>query len=193
MKKLLSFVIAALLVGAVNVHAAVNSVPKPASEGVIYEHPVGAKIGTPRTVVIPVRYSCRSANAATAQSGDVVVWDLTSADGVTISLCSVNNAISYAGVLVTDILTAENSETDHSQRNWGYMAIKGYCLAKVTTANATTGKALCTNGSQGSGTTYVGAFGTLGEITPNTDGVSVDIGVLLTDTGTNGLMPVMLR
>lgn len=182
MKKLFVILIATLLVGGV---AFGEGVPQPSAVGVSRIKAVGTLPSDPQSQILLVRYGNRFADSAKISSGDVVVWDLNSADGVTISQCVVANAVSYAGVAVTDILTATNSSVDPNDRNWGYIAVKGYCLAKVDTSDAVTGGVLSTDGN-----ITPGALGT--GIIPN-GALSVDIGVLLNDTGSDGLMPVYLR
>lgn len=140
---------------------------------------------TPPTQVVRVRYAMQQANALSLSSGDVVIWDTTSKDGFTISACVADNALNYAGVLVTTIPTADNvSLLSPGTRNWGYMAIRGYALAKVDTSAATTGERLSTGGA-----TLQRAFATIGAGTT----ASVDIGVLLSDVGADTLMPVWLE
>jgi hypothetical protein len=151
----------------------------------------GASGITPPTEVVRVRYGASGNSIAGLSSGDVVVWDLNSADGITISRCTVTNAMSYAGVLVTDIATADSSSVLGSSRNWGYMAVKGYVLANIDTSAATAGELLMTNGADA---TIFGSFAT----SPSLGGagtltISKDIGVLLSDSGSDGLNPVWLK
>lgn len=149
----------------------------------------GATGVSPATEVVKVRYGRMGPNIRSLTSGDVVSWDIVSKDGVTISLCTVSQDSNFAGVLVTDIASAENTATIGGSRNWGYMAIRGYCLASVDTTGSATGGALYPM-SQGRFGTVTGAYyppiSTVGVI-------SLDIGSLLNNTGTLGLMPVMLR
>ncbi|MEN6414378.1 MAG: hypothetical protein ABFC84_16695 [Veillonellales bacterium] len=144
---------------------------------------------TPPTDVVRVRYAMRGNSVAGLSSGDVVVWDLNSADGVTISRCTVSAAMSYAGVLVTDIATADTSSLIGGSRNWGYMAVHGFALAKVDTSVAASGEQLVPNGSD---TAQYGSFGTKASLNAASTVISADIGVLLSDTATDGLMPVWL-
>ena len=149
----------------------------------------GATGTTPPTRIVKVRYSTRGANYSTIESGDVVVWDTNSADGFSVSSCVTDGDRSYAGVLVTDILTAENNGTTGTERNWGYMAIEGYCLANCDTSLSTVGMSLVVNGA-----TREASFKTSeGDITTGAGVMSSDIGVLLKDTAVDGLMPVWLR
>lgn len=138
----------------------------------------GATGNTPPTMTVEVRYGRSEPNQPSLSSGDVVVWDENSSDGIAISACMVNNAQSYAGVLVTSIATKDGI---------GTMAIKGYVLAKVDTSAATAGTILIPNGS-----TLRSSLCSQNEANA-VDAVSVEVGVLLQDTGADGLMPVWLR
>ena len=136
---------------------------------------------TSPTTVIKVRYANRQLDAPALASGDVVVWDIVSADGMAISACERNNELSYAGVLVTSIATNDGV---------GWMAIKGFVLARVDTSQIETGNRVVPGGA-----TLVRAFGGAVQTVP-TDAtlaqISRDVGTLLRDTGTDGLMPVWL-
>lgn len=153
----------------------------------------GASGTTPPTMIMRVRYS-RMDNTPQADSkvssGDVLVWDTNSADGITVSRCVVDSpsdTVSFAGVAVTDIPSADSTSTIGVVRNWGYMAVKGYVLAKVDTSESGSGEKV-----QLGGATLVGAFQTVP--TGLAAGlVSQDIGQLLNDTATDGLMPVQLK
>jgi len=172
MKRFIALFVAALLLGGVAFAEA------PASQNVNDFWRGGGGTGvTPPTKVIRVRYA-RGDYASTGTqpglvSGQAVVWDEFSNDSSklpAISLCVVNNALSFAGVLVTDINTSDRT---------GWIAIEGYCLASIDTSGAVTGHRLNTN------TTNWGSF-----ITETS--ASQTVGVLLTDTGADGLMPVWL-
>lgn len=183
MKKIISLIIISLLcVGAA------YGINYPGSDNFdIIGNSGGAKGISAATEVIRVRYSFQPApgaeyTAVGLNSGDVVIWDITSADGISISGCITDEDATYAGVLVTAITSANTSNVRADTRNWGFMAVSGYCLARIDTSGATAGDALVVNGA-----TYPASFMTAG------DGSSQDIGVLLADTGADGLMPVVLR
>lgn len=153
----------------------------PGTQNLVYFNGSGGATGlTPPTKVIKVRYARTDANYPSLSSGDVVVWDSGSTDSAklpVISGCIANNAISYAGVLVTSIATNDGT---------GYIATEGYVLAKVDTSNSATGTRLVTGGVD-----LANALGSAGTV----DGgilISNDVGFLLTDTGSDGLMPVWL-
>lgn len=194
MRKLFSLLLASLLI--VGLASSALAVQPYASDSVeIYGKFRGPNGITPTSTIVKVRYAMQAADAQSLASGDVVVWDPTSSDGYTISACTTDRAISYAGVLVTTIQTtgvdATATEIIGYGDNIGYMCIQGYCLAKVDTSEAGTLEQLIANGS-----TLEAAFATGGA-----DGIasqietpiSMDIGVLLQNTGADTSMPVWLR
>ena len=184
MKKILILVLALSLLLAGEALAAAISYPAMDSN-IILDSPVGFSQTRPTTKIKLVRYGKNVADAASLNSGDVVVWDMNSRDGVTISGCHVLNAVSYAGVLVTTINTPDSSAMGQGDDNWGWMATEGYCLAQVTTAQADAGDRLVPLGSGALRTFGTGALST-------TIFISRDIGILLSDTGADGLQQVYL-
>ena len=190
MKKLFSILLASFLVlGLASSALALDNNPESASVEIFgsFRGPNGV---TPTTKIVKVRYSLEPPGGAASltgnlSSGDCVAWDTNSADGYSISACVSDNQQNYAGILVTDLTTADNSIVRGDGDNVGYIALKGYALAKVDTSKATTGQRLLVNAE-----TLTKSLATLdlaGGIT-----VSSDIGLLLTDTGSDGLMPVWL-
>jgi len=187
MRRLFVLTLAVLMICGI-ASAAVNSIPTPTSRAVIYRTATGSSITEVGTVIVPVRYGNADDNAPSLASGDVVIWDTTSADAITISGCITDNAVTYAGVLVTTIATADVTDVSNNARNWGYMAIHGYCLAKVDTSESTTGALLISNGG-----TQSTSFGTSDLFGGTVGTVSRDIGILLRDDASDGLMPVWLK
>jgi len=198
MRKLLSFfLVLALVVCVMGYGYAASKVgyDQPDSENVLSEAGFGGSVGTtPPTIVIKVRYATPGVAAQSGgldnslTSGDVVDWSLISADGYSVVSCDASDtlAYSYAGVMVTDVATTDNVVVSGGGKNVGWMAIKGYCLANVDTSLATAGAKLVPNGA-----TLKNSFGTHDAAGLGTS--SADIGVLLRDTGTDGVMPVWLR
>jgi len=182
--RFLSILIASLLIiGSVPAFADQDSYDSQSVE--VFGRFRGADGTTPPTRIIRVRYGFRDAGEADddsgLSSGDVVMWDTTSADGITISGCqAITDTGKYAGVLVTSIGTADTTAFKSNGKNWGWMAIQGYCLAKMDTTG-TAGQIL------GVGE---GAGFDAGEV--STD-VSRDIGTLLLGTTGGQLGPVWLR
>ena len=101
------------------------------------DHPGSA--ADPVRVYTLVRYPDANPNTTSLSSGDVVIWDLASDDGVSVNLNSVvglagavlsNDAV--AGVAVDTIPTSEpntggnTAVQDIGKRNWGYIQIYGF-------------------------------------------------------------------
>jgi len=193
--KLLKVLFVALLVLGL---AAPLHAEAPASDNIVILGSGGSTGITPVTVVVPVRYGLWGSSVTkydpTLASGTVVVWDTSSADGFTISACMSTNDATYAGVLVTDIKTADSLAFRRNTRNWGMMAVKGYCLASMDTIT-TAGQRLVPSG-QGSSVGHGGAFTTADKwLTFYTTNffVSSDIGTALKTTSAAGPSPVWLR
>ena len=180
MKKIIALVLITLLAFAGTSFAAGDY----GSDNVVIEGPrMGGAGITPVTKVVKVRYGYTGGVQRTGgdlSSGDVVVWDTTSADGYTISACIADDGANFAGVLVEDVSTADNVKVSGRGRNIAYIAVEGYCLARMDTSGSTTGNGLALNGATLSKSMVA-------DVTSN------DIGVLLTDGGADGLMKVWLR
>uniref|UniRef100_A0A6M3KNR1 Uncharacterized protein n=1 Tax=viral metagenome TaxID=1070528 RepID=A0A6M3KNR1_9ZZZZ len=154
----------------------------------------GGELGiSPGTLVVPVRYGYTGGGTRTGgslASGDVVVWDETSSDGFTISACITSNDTSYAGVLISTIQTADSFPFSRSSRNWGKMAIKGYCLAKAAAGGVTAGELLVPAGlPSGSFVTTTLYDVAAAQLSP----LSMDVGVCLKTNASSGLTPVWLK
>jgi len=192
MKKLFSVLLVALFV--VCFALPVMAADGPALKNVTILGANGGADGvSAMTEIVKVRYArgmgAKEQFYGGLSSGDVVVWDTISADGVTISASIADVPTNgFAGVLVTDIETADNATLNSNNKNWGYMAVRGYCLAQVDTSESTTGVELCQNGA-----TLEASFGTCDLAGGSPGALSQDIGTLLTDTGSDGLMKVWLR
>ena len=192
MKKLFGFLLVALFVVSFAIPAFAGESPN-LENYVIFGANGGPSGVSLATQIVRVRNGRMTASAKDTSldivSGDVLVCDTTSADGITVSKCIVtspNDTTYFAGVAVTPIMSANTTSIHGYDRNWGYMAIHGYCLAKVETAASSTGEKLILGGA-----TDQGAFQTL--LTSGVTWISEDIGTLLTDTAATGLMPVYLK
>jgi len=136
---------------------------------------------------------------ASASVGDVVAWNMTAIDGYTVDLltfdqdtaAATNVVATVAGVMVTitsQVSSASSSTPKATGPNVGYMAIRGFCPAKVDTSRAETGRPLIANGA-----TLTYSFATAPHTASAATKTSQDIGVLLLDAGADGLMRVWLR
>ena len=118
------------------------------------------KQGTPVRVLKRVRFASRDANAVGIVSGDAVIYDTVSDDGVTIAFTTTSKDGAFAGIAVTTIQTADsasaNAQEDAGKRNWGWIIVHGPANANVTAsgtnANAV-GNPLITSRDQGKVTT----------------------------------------
>ena len=184
MRRLFVLTLAILMVCGI-ASAAVNSIPTPNSRAVIYQTATGSRINEPATVIVPCRLTKIGANVPGRISGDVVLWDTTSADAF--SVTGPENAYTagderFAGVLVTAILSADSDATTGNERNWGWMAVKGYCLASIDAAVTVTGAVANLT------VAVTGGFNSTSAL-----GVSNDVGVLLKTMSAAGLAPVWLK
>jgi len=186
MKKFIALFLAVLLVSGTAYAVTGQS---PAGQNVVIQRAVGAQRGESQvTVIIPVRYGRSDANSPSLTSGDVMTWDLVSQDGYTVSICQTDNDPAYAGVLVTPMLTDDTAGTfEDTGRNWGYMAVRGYVLAKVDSGAAIPGDPIVPNGG-----TLIGSFVTIPDVQAG-QSLSADLGVLLGTGASDGLHPVWLK
>ena len=137
----------------------------------------GLKESSPATAANPVkvyrlvRNPNAGANDTTFASGDVVLWDTISDDGVTVNkttdLGITTSSDAVAGVVVGQIQSAEavgyinSALNDLGNRNWGYIQIYGPALAKVS-GNVRVGAGLHASpiaGTASDGGSFDGAFG----------------------------------
>jgi len=132
MKRLISLSAILMLVGGLSYAATI-----PTPDGVyMIKRQIGARAGVPVRVVKLVRHSSADPDTATINSGEAVVWDTNSADGVSVRVSSTRADGAAAGIAVTDILTSDASTAasasdDEDGRNWGYIVVHGFALAEV--------------------------------------------------------------
>ena len=143
------------------------------------------EVNQPPQEVLRVRYGREGANEIRITSGEAVVWDTTSADGVTITVPGATNGNElFAGIAVTDLLTQDAGGTGYTlDDNYGYICVRGYCIASIdsaiTAGAATSGLAV---------STWEGALG------PNTDAVnSQDVATLLQTSVAGTRAPVWVK
>ena len=184
---IIGFLVMILCVGFAS--AKVNQ-PDTSERNILIESPVGASGEKPTIIAKLVRYGRVSPNETGLLSGAVVQWDPTSADGITVSACTNDINATFAGVTLSSIGTADSIELrgpGSGDDNWGYVCIKGYCLARVDSSMANTGEALFCN------QTTPGTFQTktLSGGSATLSGESA--GVLLSKLAADGLMPVIVK
>jgi len=145
---------------------------------------------TPPSEIVKVRYGkmgLLGIETPKLTSGTAVVWDEVSRDGYTISCAVCENAQSFAGILVTDIETADSTVVRGSGRNVGYICVRGWCLANVDTSEAESMERLITSSAR-DGYLETASAANVSKVYPVTN----DVGVLIYDQGTDGLMKVWL-
>lgn len=100
----------------------------------------GGKAGDANTVVLQyVRFGDNDQDNTFISSGDVVVYDTNSDDGVTVRLTTTSNDGAIAGILATAISTSDNTtgtswRDDWGRRNWGWIVVHGMTRANCTVA-----------------------------------------------------------
>jgi hypothetical protein len=205
-KSLFAFLFAVLLVmgGVLNVYADADI--QSGDNAVIFGSYMGPEGMTPPTFVQKVyvtghgtleadQYDTSTVIDQGIDVGDVVMWDTTRADGYSVTILNADAGVGgianacVAGVMVTNCSrdTGTLTTPKGSGLNVGYMAVKGFCYAKVDTSAAATGGALIANGS-----TLEGSFATA-PTTMSGKALSQDIGILLLDNGADGSMKVVLK
>ena len=147
------------------------------------------ELGQPPQYVMKVRYSVQGANQTKIASGDVVLWDNTSGDGVSVYKVAdgqrnvaVSSDVRFAGIAVSDILTNDSSSiTDY---NPGDICVGGYCLASLDTA---------VDVSSAQGEIGLGvAAGTGGLVPIDSTNNSQDVGIALQDSTVGINSPVWI-
>jgi hypothetical protein len=181
MKKLISlFIISSLLLFGGMVSAATPELPNAEIAGG-YGGDTGIK---PYTKIMRVRYGGHGAVGTGIASGDPVAWDAASSDGITVTKMNGawDRSASFAGIAVTPILTWDAGATTvkATDKNWGYIALQGYCIASIDSAAT-------------AGSTLSAASATGGLITNQNTAESQDVGVLLQTVASAGKHPVWLR
>lgn len=136
MKKNLSFFLA--VVSLVGFAGVAHARPEPADPGE-YHGSIGVKEYTPTKRYVIVRYAEQAQNALAIYSGDVVVWDSNSDDGVTVDVTTNSFDGAIAGIAVTSLETADsigNTAADHAgRRNYGVIQVYGRALANIVSAS----------------------------------------------------------
>ncbi len=112
------------------------------SDGNVHkEEGSGASIADAVRVYQLVRYPSVEAGGVRnfLSSGDVVVWDTNSDDGVTVNLTSMvgQSRDAVAGIVVSSTITGDTASgtavQDIGHKNWGYIQTYGLCsVAKIT-------------------------------------------------------------
>ena len=183
MKRTLAILLVALFVagqafGAVtessNIWTRRSGIDAPGAPNIIYQQAKGARLDQAPQVCRIVRFGMQliGAGGEGILSGEVVAWDTNSADGITVRRPTAADADhgNFAGVLVTNICTADNGVVDLGDENWGVICVGGRCIASMDVP-VTAGQRLKM------GTTYLGGFMPVSD-----DSASKDVGVVCLET-----------
>lgn len=143
MKKILSIVLVALLVGGV-AFAAVPGVSKTPGTGFIITNMQGGTIDQPSKTFRLVRFVpvAGSNNSLTLTKDSAVIWDLVSDDGVTVTLSTTSGDSAVAGIVVQDGLTPDigtlgnEASEDRANRNWTWLQTYGLSQADLRPGEA---------------------------------------------------------
>jgi len=97
-----------------------------------------------------VRYAMTNPLKYSISANEVVIYDMISDDGYTISKSGVSADTAIAGIAVTEIQSAPagtiTDGRDHEgKRNWGYIQVHGPCIAKVLYTSPTVGDPFITS------------------------------------------------
>lgn len=121
----------------------------------------GGRASSSTRIVKLVRNSEQGQNSVAIASGDVVVYDTNSDDGVTVRLTTTSADGAIAGIAVTSIPTSDtvqNSAADgDGMRNWGWIIVHGKANAKVGAGGANgnaIGDVVITSTDSGAVTTF---------------------------------------
>lgn len=118
-----------------------------------------------------VRFASRDSNAISLVSGDAVVYDTVSDDGLTVRATVTSADGAFAGIICTTIQSADGSSNiafdDAGRRNWGYVIVHGKADARLTAGGsngAVVGEPFATSRDQSRISGYE---------TPSTDAASI--------------------
>ena len=126
---------------------------------------VGARYGDANREVKIVRNGEQAQNGASLVSGDLVIWDSLSDDGVTVSASSTSADGRIAGIIATTIPTADSVQNSAQEgagrRNWGYMVVSGPMVVDINNGanGATAGDPFITSGDDTVATTIINRAG----------------------------------
>ena len=141
-KSIISLSVVVMLLGISGSAFAVND---PTFKTWIVKRQTGTQQGDPVRVIKLVRFSSRAVNGPDIASGDVLVYDTVSDDGVTVRLTTTSAdgavaGISCVAIQTSDAITGTSAQDDAGRRNWGYMVVHGPADAKAA-AGGTNGNA----------------------------------------------------
>ena len=176
-----------MLLGVTVAYAAPN---EPNFSTYVVKRQVGSRQGDPVRVLKLVRFSTKGPNQTSVVSGDVLVYDTVSDDGVSVRLTTTSADGAIAGIAASAISSSDSTaattsaQDDAGGLNWGYIVVHGLANAKVT-AGSGTGNAI---GEAFTTSTDSGAAGYTQVTTANGAATGADITTTLNAmTGMGGI------
>lgn len=125
---------------AICVAAPAFAIDQPGFQNYVIKNGTGARQGDAVREVKLVRFSSQAQNDASLVSGDLVVWDTNSDDGVSIRTTTTSADGAIAGVVCTTIATADSVQNSAHEgagrRNWGWIVVSGPMVVDLTAAGS---------------------------------------------------------
>lgn len=116
------------------------AIDQPGFEDYLIKKGLGTKQGTGNREVKLVRNGNQTEAGAGLVSGDLVIWDTLSDDGVTVATTTTSADGRIAGIVCSTIPTADsvqNSAQDGAgRRNWGWIVVSGPMVVDLTAAGS---------------------------------------------------------
>lgn len=149
MKKFFAVLLAVLFMSTVAIAAPGNYSAPDEPGDIVAKH---GTMATPDRTFRLVRYQPPSkvdaSVCASLTKDSIVIWDSTSADGVTITYTSTSGDCRVAGIAAVTFLTPEyygrTASNDLGGRNWGWIQTYGLCNMRVGSKGTAANKAIGT-------------------------------------------------
>jgi len=147
MKSIKSIISLSVIVMLLGISASAYAVPDPAFSTWTVKRQVGSRQGDPVRVIKLVRFSTKDPNGTSVVSGDALVYDTVSDDGVSVRMTSTSVDGAVAGVVCSStILTADNAQNSaidaNGARNWGWIVVSGLTTVRVAPGGGLNGAAV---------------------------------------------------
>jgi len=161
MKRLLSVSLVILLIGGI-AFAAQPGYRKGPGVGEIFGQ--GKQQSDPHKIFRMVRYvpAGGTANSTTLTAESIVIWDLVSDDGVTVTTTTTSYDSAVAGIIAQSALTpttlSQTAVQDKGDRCWTWLQTYGYAKARVSAAgDVAAGESMACSETAGEAADYIGS------------------------------------
>jgi len=168
MKKILSLVLIALMVAGV-AYAATPGYRLSPGIGENMTTAQGGQQSDPGKTFRMVRFmpATATANSTTLTAESIVIWDLSSDDGVTITTTETSYDSAVAGIIVHACLTPETigntAAVDRGKRNWTWLQTHGLAQVRVQNlGSVVVGEAMATSNNEGEAGSFVASASAAG-------------------------------